>query len=236
MSTRVRADPGKGAPVSRSAVLFDIDGTLLDSNYLHALAWRRAFLDCGREIPTARIHHRIGMGSERLLRELLGDQAAEIAAAATAAHQRHFDLLKPELRPFPGARELLAAVRRRGPLVVLASSAGAHELPALIRTLGGMENIDLATSADDVENAKPEPDLFEVAMSRAGVQAANAVAVGDTVWDIEAARRAGIGCVAVLTGGTCAGELRAAGALAVHSDVAELLMEIDTGPLCPLWT
>lgn len=219
-----------------SAVLFDIDGTLLDSNYLHALAWRRAFLDLGHNVPTAWIHRHIGQGSDLLLRELLPGAEESTLAATKKSHSQHFDALKPELRAFDGAQELLAAVAQRGPRVVLASSASSGELPALLEALGGSEHIDVVTSSEDVSDAKPDPEIFHVAMARAGVSAGNAIAIGDTVWDIEAAHRAGIGCVGVLTGGISRAELADAGAVAVYRDAAELLACLDSGPLRALWT
>jgi HAD superfamily hydrolase (TIGR01509 family) len=219
-----------------SAVLFDIDGTLLDSNYLHALAWRRAFVDLGRNVPTARVHRHIGQGSELLLRELLPAADEATLAAAEKGHAEHFQALKPELRAFDGARELLAAVAQRGPRVVLASSASALELPALLDALGGTEHVDVVTSSEDVTDAKPDPEIFRVAMARAGVSAGQAIAIGDTVWDVAAARRAGIGCVGVLTGGISRAELDEAGALAVYQDATDLLRGLDSGPLRVLWS
>jgi len=218
-----------------SAVLFDIDGTLLDSNYLHALAWRRAFVELGHNVPTAWVHRHIGQGSDLLLAELLPGADAGTLDAARKSHQQHFDALKPELRAFDGARELLAAVAHRGPRVVLASSASAGELPALLEALGGTEHIDVVTSSEDVSDAKPDPEIFQVAMARVGVDPGNAIAIGDTVWDIEAARRAGIGCVGVLTGGISRAELDDAGAVAVYRDAADLLAGLDSGPLRALW-
>jgi len=219
-----------------SAVLFDIDGTLLDSNYLHALAWRRAFVELGLNVPTAWVHRHIGQGSELLLRELLPDADEGTLEAAKKGHAEHFNALKPELRAFDGARELLAAVAQRGARVVLASSASALELPALLEALGGTEHVDIVTSSEDVTDAKPDPEIFKVAMARAGVGPGDAVAIGDTVWDIEAARRAGIGCIGVLTGGISRAELDEAGALAVYRDAAELLAGLDAGPLRALWS
>jgi HAD superfamily hydrolase (TIGR01509 family) len=218
-----------------SAVLFDIDGTLLDSNYLHALAWRRAFVELGYNVPTAWVHRHIGQGSDLLLAELLPGADEGTLDAARKSHQQHFDALKPELRAFDGARELLAAVAQRGPRVVLASSASAGELPALLEALGGTEHIDVVTSSEDVSDAKPDPEIFQVAMARVGVDPGNAIAIGDTVWDIEAARRAGIGCVGVLTGGISRAELDDAGAVAVYRDAADLLAGLDSGPLRALW-
>jgi HAD superfamily hydrolase (TIGR01509 family) len=219
-----------------AAVLFDIDGTLLDSTYLHAFAWRRAFVECGTDIPTAWIHRRIGMGGDQLLRELVGDDSSDLAEAAHQAHHRHFDRLKTEIRPFSKSRELLAAVAARGPKVVLATSADKAELPALLGALGEPDDVDVVTSAEDVEEAKPAPDVFAVAMRRAGVRPERAIAVGDTVWDVLAAGRAGVGCIGVLTGGISRAELEEAGALAVYRDVGELLDGLDDSPLRVLWT
>lgn len=212
----------------RRAVLFDIDGTLLDTNYLHALAWRRTFVEHGLDVPTSRIHHRVGMASGRLLEELVGAGRADLKEART----RHFDALKPEIRAFSGAGDLLAEVSRRGAAVVLASSAQPADLEAMLDALDADEAVvDAVTASGDVDEAKPEPEVFEVAMERAGSAPGWAVAVGDTVWDVEAAGRAGIGCVCVLTGGISRLELEAAGALAVYEDVAELLRRLDDSPI-----
>ena len=212
-----------------SAVLFDLDGTLLDTHYLHALAWRRTFVEHGLEIATSEVHRRIGMASDRLMRELLGEERKELKDTRT----RHFEPLKQEMRAFPKAAEILAEVARRGTTVVLASSAQEQDLEAMLATLGAGDTIDAVTASGDVEEAKPSPEVFQVAMDRAGSDPASSIAVGDTVWDVEAARRCGIGCVCVLTGGISRLELEAAGALAVYDDVAELLERLDGSPLTP---
>lgn len=222
--------------MSDSAVLFDIDGTLLDSTYLHTHAWRLAFLEVGRNVATARIHRRIGMGSDLLLAELLGSADEAVLAAAKEAHRRHFDDLKPHLRPLDGAVELLARVGARGVRVVLASSAGASELPALLATLEAGEHVDVVTSGADVGQAKPDPEVFQVAISRAGVEPQRCVAVGDAVWDVVAAARLGIATVGVLSGGIGRAELSAAGAVEVYRDVAELNERLDSSALSRLWS
>lgn len=219
-----------------SAVLFDIDGTLIDSTYLHTAAWRRAALDLGFNVPTSRIHRCIGMGSDLLMREVFGDQPEDVLGAAEDSHQRHFAALRGDLRAFDGAVDLLDAVRARGARAVLASSAGAAELPSLLEVLGGTAHVDAVTGGEEVETAKPHPEIFQVAMARVAVDPGSAIAVGDTVWDVKAALRAGIGCVAVLSGGISADELRAAGAVAVYSDVGELLRGVDSSPLAALWS
>jgi HAD superfamily hydrolase (TIGR01549 family) len=209
------------------AVLFDIDGTLVDTNYLHALAWRRGFADAGFDVPTAWIHHRIGMGGGRLMEELVGAERED----AKAAWQRHFDALKPEIRPFQGAAELLREVHGRSIQVVLASSSEEADLEALLAALGADDAIDCVTSAGDVGEAKPSPEIFEVAMEKAACNPERTIVVGDTVWDVAAARRAGLDCVCVLTGGIARSQLERAGALAVYRDAGELLARLDDSPL-----
>ena len=211
-------------------MLFDIDGTLVDSNYLHVSAWMRAFADVGQAVDAARIHHDIGMGAPQLLSDLLGDRAAELGDAAKERHKVHYADLHPMLRRFAGARELVQAVAARA-TVVMATSASPEELEALRATLEIDDIVDAFTSAQDVDAAKPEPDLVEVALERAGVPAQRAVFVGDTVWDVVAAQRAGVPCVGVLTGGIAEAELRGAGAVAVYDDVSRLLAELDRSPL-----
>lgn len=213
--------------MKNNAVLFDIDGTLLDTNYLHARAWRRTFVEHGLEVATSSIHHRIGMASERLMEELVGEEHKGLKDTRT----RFFDELKPEIRPFPKAADLLAEVARRGATVVLASSAQPDDLKAMLAALGADEDIDAVTASGDVGKAKPSPEVFQVAMDRAGSDAGSSIAVGDTVWDVVAARRCGIDCVTVLTGGIGRLELEEAGAVAVYEDVAELLERLDDSPL-----
>jgi HAD superfamily hydrolase (TIGR01509 family) len=206
------------------AVLFDIDGTLVDTNYLHALAWRRVFVERGElEITTARIHRLVGMGTDELLETLFGRPRPELKPERS----RQFDALKPEIRAFPRAGELLRAVHDRGARVVLATSAEKSDLEALLAAIDADDAIDAVTSAGEVEAAKPAPDLFTVALDEAGTPAAATVVVGDTVWDVEAAARAGLRCVAVTSGGISRPELEAAGAVAVYDDVAALLDGLD---------
>ena len=210
------------------AVVFDIDGTLADTNYLHALAWRRVFLDHGEEqIATASIHRLVGMGSDELLAALFGRPRPELKPERA----RQFAALKPEIRAFPGAAELLRAVNHRGARVVLATSAEKDDLEALLAAIDADDAIDAVTSAGEVEAAKPAPDLFAVALEEAGTPAEATVVVGDTVWDVEAAARAGLRCVAVTSGGISRAELEAAGAVAVYDDVAALLEGLDESPL-----
>lgn len=208
-------------------VLFDIDGTLVDSNYLHVEAWARAFSEAGHPVDTWRIHRGIGMDSALLLETLLGDQAETVGPPAKEAHGRIYAGMADRLRPFEGARELLMELSQRGHAVVLATSAPQEELDALLPVLDLGDTLDVVTSAEDAETAKPAPDILQVALKRAEVPAESAVMIGDAVWDVEAAARAGVRCIGVLSGGTGRAELIAAGAVAVYDDVAQLRSELD---------
>jgi len=211
----------------RTAVLFDIDGTLTDTNYLHALAWRRAFLDAGEDVATARIHRMIGAAGGVLLRELVGDERDDIKAG----WRRHFDQLKPEIRAFPHAADLLRAVAARGAAVVLATSSEEEDVAALREAIGADDVVMAVTSAGDVEEAKPAPDVFTTALRKAGVDASSAIVVGDSVWDVEAAANAGLRAVTLLCGGFGRAELESAGAEAVYEDPGHLLRELDGSPV-----
>jgi HAD superfamily hydrolase (TIGR01509 family) len=210
------------------AVLFDIDGTLVDSNYLHILAWRRVFLEQGApEVSSARIHRLVGMGTDELLETLFGRPRPELKPERA----RQFDALKPEIQAFPRAGDLLRAVHDRGARVVLATSADKSDVKALLAAIDADDAIDAVTSAGEVDKAKPAPDLFCVALDEAGTAPEATVVVGDTVWDVKAAARAGLSCVAVTSGGISRGELEAAGAIAVYEDVGALLDDLDQSPL-----
>jgi HAD superfamily hydrolase (TIGR01509 family) len=209
-------------PTSVKAVLFDVDGTLIDSNYLHVDSWTRAFEEVGAPVPAWRVHRAIGLDSSRLLDELLGDRADELGDAAKDAHSRLYRELWPRLRRFDGARELLESLHGDGIRVVLATSAPEDELEQLRAVLDCDDVIHAATNADDVETAKPEPDILSVALERAGVDASEALMVGDARWDGIAAVRAGIRFVGVRSGGISAAELSEAGAVEVLDDVSAL--------------
>ncbi|MFB6892117.1 HAD family hydrolase [Kitasatospora sp. NPDC056327] len=210
------------------AALFDVDGTLLDTTYLHTLAWWEALRQYDRAVPAARVHHAVGMGADRLLDHLLGeDRDRGDDEAVTAAHDALYARHWPVVRPLPGAADLLRACARRGWRVVLASSASERELTALRGALDADDVIAAVTAADDVAATKPEPDLVRAALDRADSAPDRAVFVGDTLWDVMAAGRAGVACVAVGTGGHSARDLLGAGAAEVHADTAELLAGLD---------
>jgi HAD superfamily hydrolase (TIGR01509 family) len=199
-----------------AAVLFDIDGTLVDSNYVHVAAWMYAFEAVDRHVDAWRIHAAIGMDGEKLLEELLGGDADALGEQVTQEHSRRYKMMAELLHPFDGARDLLRELSARDIKVVLATSAPPDELE-MLRTLLDVEDaIETVTNADDVDTAKPRPDIVAVALERAGVAPAEAVFVGDAVWDVKAANAAGVICVGVTSGGSHAAALRDAGAAATY--------------------
>lgn len=207
-----------------TAALFDVDGTLADTNYLHAVCWWQAFAQVGYEVPMARIHRVIGMGSDQLLDALLPDDRDRAGdASITCAHSALYATFWSRLRPLPGAADLLRACKNAGLRVVLASSAKPHDFAALRAALAADEAIDAVTSAGDVDRSKPAPDLVETALKKAGTSADRAVFVGDAVWDVRACQRAGLPCIGLLSGGIAAAELMEAGAVATFADPAALL-------------
>ncbi len=210
-------------------VLFDLDGTLVDSNYLHVVAWARAFDEVGTWAPMASIHRMIGVGSPVLVHALLGEDHPH--EELSEAHGRHFDKLKPELRAFPEARLLLEDVAARGARVVLATSSREADVDALVGALGETDAVSAVTHGGDVDEAKPDPDVLLTAMDKGGLDKERAMLVGDSVWDVKAAQRAGIPCVTVLTGGVGRDELEEAGAVAVYDNVADLRAGLEDSPL-----
>lgn len=210
-----------------TAVLFDIDGTLVDSNFLHVDAWQRALAELGSPTDAWRIHRAIGQDSDRLLRSVAGDHDEQWMSDASALHSRYYRELAPRLRAFDRVPELLRAVASRGIAVVLATSAPEDELAMLLDVIDAPDAIHATTSADDVETAKPDPGILKVALERARATPSDAIMVGDSVWDLTAAARAHLRSVGVLSGGVGAGELAEAGAFAVYDDPAGLLRNLD---------
>jgi HAD superfamily hydrolase (TIGR01549 family) len=203
------------------AVILDIDGTLVDTNYHHALAWYRAFRQHDVVLPIWRIHRAIGMGGDQLVAAVAGDEVEEKKGDDIRdAEGPLYMAMIEEVEPFDGARELVRELCDQGRTVVLASSAKENEVDHYLDLLEARDVVAAWTTSADVEQTKPEPDLVTAAMEKAETD--EAVMVGDTVWDCEAAKRAGIETVAVLSGGFSESELKEAGAISVFESVAEL--------------
>jgi HAD superfamily hydrolase (TIGR01509 family) len=213
---------------SRAAIL-DIDGTLVDTNYHHALAWYRAFRQSDIHLPVWRLHRAIGMGGDKLVPHFIGDGDDEVGEDVRAAEKALYLKDIYEVEPLEGARDLIVDLKDREFTVVLASSAKADELDHYLDLLDAREIVDAWTSSADVEETKPAPDLVQVALEKADTD--EAVMVGDTPWDVEAARSAGVETIAVLTGGFSEAELRDAGAVAVFDSIVALREGISDTPL-----
>ncbi|MBW5424902.1 HAD-IA family hydrolase [Streptomyces sp. BG9H] len=214
------------------AALFDVDGTLTDTNHLHVVTWWEAFRQAGHHVATHDIHHAIGLGSTDLIAHLLGDDRdhdrdEEISAAHSTLYGTYFD----RLSALNGARDLLHALHGRGRRIVLATSAGGAELGALRRAIDADDVIAGIASADDVESGKPAPDPVHHALDIAECAPDEALFVGDTVWDMRAASRAGVRSIALLSGGIPRADLEEAGAGAVYADPADLLGHLDSEAL-----
>jgi HAD superfamily hydrolase (TIGR01509 family) len=217
--------------VAVEAALLDVDGTLIDSNYHHALAWYRAFRRHGIVLPMWRIHRAVGMGGDQLVPALVGrkvdaEKGDDVRAAREEIYQ---DGMIDELAPLEGAHELIAELKERGLRIVLASSSPGDEVEHYLGLLDARELADAWTTKDDVDATKPAPDLVVAALEKA--QTDSAVMVGDTPWDVEAAGKAGVESVCVITGGWSKQELREAGAVAVFESVEELRKRLDETPL-----
>jgi phosphoglycolate phosphatase-like HAD superfamily hydrolase len=210
--------------------ILDIDGTLVDSNFQHAVAWYRAFHQHGVVIPLWRIHRSIGMGGDQLVPTVAGDEVEEqLGDEIRPAHDAIYFTMIAEVEPLPGARELIVELKDRGHTVVLASSAKATEVDHYIDLLDARELVDGWTSSADVEATKPAPDVVGVALEKVG--GGEAILVGDSIYDCESAIRAGVGALGVVTGGFGESELREAGAVAVFDSLEDLQRELDGTPL-----
>jgi HAD superfamily hydrolase (TIGR01549 family) len=212
------------------AAILDVDGTLVDTNYHHAIAWYRAFRQNEVLLPIWRIHRHIGMGGDQLVEALAGEQVEnERGDDIRAAESVLYGELMSEVEPLEDARELIEDLKESGHAVVLASSAKKQEVDHYLDLLDARELADDWTTSDDVEATKPEPDLVVAAVEKAG--GGEAVMVGDSTWDCEAAKRVGVDTIAVLTGGFSESELRDAGALVVYSSIKDLRESLDDTPL-----
>jgi HAD superfamily hydrolase (TIGR01509 family) len=203
-------------------VVLDVDGTLMDTNYLHVEAWARAFEEVGHRVPRVQIHKQVGKGSDLLIREFIEDE--EKAAKIDELHSEFYGELQEHGHPLPGAKELIPALAERGYGVWFVTSAKDEELEHHMSELGSEDKLSGVVNSSAVENSKPAPDIFELTLQRAGASPDETVAVGDAVWDIESASAAGIRTVAVLTGGAFSKqELEEAGAVEVYENCAALL-------------
>jgi HAD superfamily hydrolase (TIGR01549 family) len=216
--------------VTKPAAILDIDGTLVDSNYFHAIAWYRAMRAHGYTLPIWRIHRAIGMGSDQLIGALLGDEAEERDGDAIrdVEKERYFELID-EVQPLEGSRELIEDLKRTDHRVVLASSAKPEEVDHYLDLLDARALADAWTTSGDVERTKPAPDLVNSALEKIG--GGPAVMVGDSVYDCEAAGNAGVETIAVLTGGFSDSELLKSGARIVFASIAELREGLSWTPL-----
>jgi HAD superfamily hydrolase (TIGR01509 family) len=217
--------------VEKLAIL-DIDGTLVDTNYHHAIAWYRAFKQHGFVLPLWRIHRHIGMGGDQMVGALAGEgfdreQGDDVRAAEGVLYME----LIGEVEPLEGARKLLEDLKSNGHGVVLASSAKTQELEHYLTLLDARSLADAWTDSSDVEHTKPEPDLVLAALEKAQAEPDQAVMIGDSVWDCRAAERAGVRSLGVLTGGFGEEELREAGAAGVFASVEELRQHLADTPL-----
>jgi HAD superfamily hydrolase (TIGR01549 family) len=211
-----------------ATAILDIDGTLVDTNYHHALAWFRAFGHHDIVLPIWRIHRHLGMGGDQLVPALCGDDTEhELGDAIRAAEGEEYGKLIGEVRTMQDSRELIVSLKDRGHVVVLASSAKQGEVDHYLDLLDAREPADAWTTSADVESTKPEPDLVQAALERAGTEPGDALMVGDTPWDVKAALGAGVKTLAVMTGGFAEQELREAGAVAVYESVAALRSGLD---------
>jgi membrane protein len=215
------------------AVLFDLDGTLVDSNDHHVLAWDAALRAEGFAFTRAQIHDQIGKGSDMFVPALLPDVDEDTAKRLADAHGEIFQgEYRDRVQPFPGARDLIAAVKARGQKVVLASSASAGDLDHYLDLLNARDLIDETTSAGDVERTKPAPDIFVAVLEKiAPITAGEAIMIGDTPYDVEAAAKCGVATIGLRSGKFPEESLRSAGAIAIYDDVAALLADYDGSPL-----
>jgi HAD superfamily hydrolase (TIGR01509 family) len=215
-----------------ATAVLDIDGTLVDTNYHHAIAWFRAFAHHDLVLPIWRIHRHIGMGGDQVVRALCGDDVeARLGDEIRDAEGDEYAQLIGEVRTMEASRELIVSLKDRGHVVVLASSAKEDEVDAYLDLLDARDLADGWTTSADVESTKPAPDLVHAAMARVDGDPADAVMVGDTPWDVKAAAAADVPTLAVVTGGFSEAELREAGAAGVFESVADLRERLDETPL-----
>jgi phosphoglycolate phosphatase-like HAD superfamily hydrolase len=208
----------------RPGVLFDVDGTLLDTNYLHVLSWWQAMNDAGHEnVSMAAIHRCIGIASEGLVERLLGHDDEK----AVEAHSKRYEALRDKVTAFPCTADLVERCAERGYVAVLATSGKEEDLEWMMPAIGAEDSFTGATTSSEVDSGKPSPDLLTTAVDEHRLDPGRSVVLGDTVWDVKAAERAGLPCIALTCGGISEAELRGAGAVEVYDDPADLLVHFD---------
>lgn len=212
------------------AAILDVDGTLVDTNYHHTLAWYRAFREHEIVLPIWRLHRHVGMGGDKYVAAVADEETEErLGDRLRDRWEELFNELIGEVSPLAEARELMVELKERGHSLVLASSSIEAHLDHFLDLLDARELADSWTMKDDVENSKPDPDLVQAALEKAAAH--DAVMVGDTPWDVEAARKADVATICVMTGGFSEQELRDAGAAGVYESIAELRERLDETPL-----
>ena len=208
-------------------MILDVDGTLVDTNHFHAVSWWRAFRDVDRIVPMVEIHRLIGMGSSELIEQVLGHPDDRV----DDLYSRYYRQLRDDMVALPGAADLLRELHRRGLGVVLATSGKPEDVDAQLDAIDARDAIDEVVSSGDADEAKPAPEIFELALQRGGLDRERSVVVGDTVWDGRAAASAGLTFVGVRSGGICDDDLEKAGAVIVYDDAAALLEHLDDTPV-----
>ena len=209
--------------------IFDVDGTLVDTNYQHAIAWYRAFRRYDLTFPIWRLHRGIGMGGDQYVPNLAGEEVEEKHGSDLRdAWAEEYNKIIDEVAPFEGARDLLVEVKRRGFRVVLASSGKSDQVDHYLDLLDGREIAEAWTTSDDVEQTKPAPDLVKVAIDKVG--GGEAVMLGDSPYDCQAAGKLGVPTLTLRTGGFSPEELKEAGAAAVYDSLVDLRTSLDTTP------
>lgn len=215
-------------------VIFDVDGTLINSNDAHAIAWVKAIAETGRQVEFARVRALIGKGGDKLLPEVTG--LSSESPEGKKISKRRQEIFKrehlPQLEPTCGARQLVERLHAEGMKLVVASSAEKGELDDLLKVAGVADLFEATTSSDDAERSKPDPDIVAAALKRARSSAADAIMIGDTPYDLEAAKRAGVDVIALRSGGWADADLR--GAVAIYDDPADLLEHYDASPFARL--
>jgi len=212
----------------KTTVIFDVDGTLVDTNWMHAQSWVKTLKKFGVEVSENEVLPLIGTGGEKITKNFFNpEQLDKYAEDAIKYHSENIADIADCAKVFPGVKELFLELKRRGKKVVLATSAKRVILDSHIKNMGVSDLIDISVSASEVKRTKPDPDIFEKALQKAGASAEDSVVVGDTIWDVHAANKANIDVVAVLTGGNSKQALKEAGAIQVYADIAQLLANID---------